>query len=105
MRKDNKQDKKTGERRTLLEYLTVTGDVGGDSLAGDIYLEMRGKNSLLVKGCRRILQYSPERIVLEVRKETLTIEGKRLVCTSYHSGSIGIEGVIFSLSFETEEKE
>ena len=98
------KDKKKMERRTLLEYLTVAGDIGGDSLAGDIYLEMRGRNSLLVKGCRRILQYSPVSIVLEVKKDTLTIEGKRLVCTSYHSGGIGIEGVIFSLSFNTEEK-
>lgn len=98
-------DKKKEERRTLLECISAMGDIGGDSLAGDLYLEMRGRNSLLIKGCRRILAYSPECIKLKVKKDTLTINGKRLACTSYHSGSVGVEGAIFSLILGAEEEE
>ena len=99
------KDKKKDGERTLLEYLAVWGDVGGDSLSGDVYLEMRGKNSLLVRGCRRILGYSPEYILLELKKDKIAVNGKRLVCTSFHGGSIGVEGVIESLAFCGEEKE
>lgn len=99
------KNKKKEDKRTILEYLAVMGDIGGDSLAGDIYLEMRGKNSLLVKGCRRILGYSPETVVLEVKNDKLTVRGKRLVCTSFHSGSVSVEGVILSLGFSGEEEE
>ena len=102
---NEEKEKKKEERRSLLEYLSVTGDISGDSLAGDLYLELRGRNSLLVKGCRRILTYSPECIKLMVRKDTLMINGKRLACTSYHSGSVGIEGTIFSLILGAEEEE
>ena len=99
------KDKKKEEKRSILEYLALQGDIGGDSLAGDIYLEMRGRNCLLVKGCRRILGYSPECILLEVKNGKLTLMGKRLVCTSFHSGSIGIEGEISSLTFGAKEEE
>ena len=99
------KNKKKEDKRTILEYLAVMGDIGGDSLAGDIYLEMRGKNSLLVKGCRRILGYSPETVVLEVKNDKLTVRRKRLVCTSFHSGSVSVEGVILSLGFSGEEEE
>ena len=102
---NEEKEKKKEERRSLLEYLSVTGDIGGDSLAGDLYLEMRGRNSLIIKGCRRILAYSPECIILKAKKDTITIKGKRLACTSYHSGSVGIEGAIFSLIFGAEEEE
>ena len=40
--------------------------------------------------------------LLEVRKDVLTVKGKRLVCTSYFSGGVSIEGVICSVSFEGE---
>ncbi len=101
MSKENKKE----DKRSFLEYLAVKSDIGGDSLAGDLYMEMRGKNCLLVKGCRRILGYSPETVVLEIKKDKLTVKGKRLVCTSFHSGSVSVEGVILSLAFCAEEEE
>ena len=99
------KDKKKDERRGFFEYLAVSVDADGDSLLGDVYIEMRGKNSLLVKGCKRIIGYSPEAVVLEIKKDKLRVKGKRLVCTSFHSGSVSVEGVIDSLAFCGEEEE
>ncbi len=99
------KDRKKDEKRGFFEYLAVRADADGDSIAGDVYIEMRGKNSLLVKGCKRILGYSPEAVELEIKKDKLRVKGKRLVCTSFHSGSVSVEGVIDSLAFCTEEEE
>lgn len=99
------KDRKKDEKRGFFEYLAVRADADGDSIAGDVYIEMRGKNSLLVKGCKRILGYSPEAVELEIKKDKLRVKGKRLVCTSFHGGSVSIEGVIDSLAFCTEEEE
>ncbi len=99
------KDRKKDEKRGFFEYLAVRADADGDSIAGDVYIEMRGKNSLLVKGCKRILGYSPEAVMLEIKKDKLRVKGKRLVCTSFHGGSVSVEGVIDSLAFCTEEEE
>lgn len=99
------KDRKKDEKRGFFEYLAVRVDADGDSIAGDVYIEMRGKNSLLVKGCKRILGYSPEAVELEIKKDKLRVKGKRLVCTSFHGGSVSVEGVIDSLAFCTEEEE
>ena len=101
MRKERKKE----ERRTLLEYLAINGDVGSDALSGDVYMELRGRNCLIVKGCKRILGYSPDSVLLEVKKDILSIKGKRLVCTSYFSGGVSIEGIVRSVSFEGEDEE
>ena len=97
------KENKNKEKRPFLEFLAIKGDICGDSLCGDVYLELRSKNSLLVKGCRRILGYSPGEIVLELKNDKLIINGERLVCTSYHSGGVIVEGAIERLAFDKEE--
>ena len=97
MKENNKTDK-----RGLLELLAVKAELSPDALAGEVRVELRGKNQLFVGGCRRIVTYSPTVIVLAVRGDELSIKGKRLVCTSYHGGTVSIEGAISSLSFKEE---
>ena len=87
-------------KRGFLEYLAVNGEISPDALAGEVRVELRGKNQVFVYGCRRIITYSPTLIALAVKGDELSIEGKRLVCTAYHGGAISIEGVILSLSFQ-----
>lgn len=98
------KESKKGEKRTLLEYLSYKCDIGTDSLSGEVYIEMRGQNCIFVKGCRRILGYSPESVLLEIKDNRLSIKGKRLVCTSFHSGSVSVEGLILSVGFGGEEE-
>ena len=99
------KDKKKEDKRSFFEYLAVRGDISGDAFAGDVYLELRGKNSIILKGCRRILAYSPEKIVLKIKEGILSLNGKRLVCTAFHSGGVSVEGDISSIVFGAEVDE
>ncbi len=87
------------DKRSLIEYLAVGAELSPDSLAGEVRVELRGKNQLFVGGCRRIITYSPTLIVLRVKGDELSVRGERLICTSYHGGTVSIEGAISSLSF------
>lgn len=93
-KKEHKSDK-----RTLLEYLAVQNELSPDALAGEARVELRGKNQLFVSGCRRIIVYSPTLIVLAIKGDELSIKGERLICTSYHTGTVSIGGAISSVSF------
>ncbi|MBQ3507160.1 MAG: YabP/YqfC family sporulation protein [Clostridia bacterium] len=92
-----------GEKRPLTEWLAVKLDVPADTLSGGIRLDMRGRNTLTVHGCTRILDYSPCEIRLACHEFSLTICGQRLICTSYLAGAVGIDGCICSLQFEDGE--
>ena len=94
----SKNNEKKG-KATLLEFLSVKAELPSDALAGETRIELRGRNLLFVQGCRRILKYSPELISLEVKGDSVSIAGERLVCTSYHAGGVSVEGRIVSLSF------
>lgn len=69
------------------------------------YIEMRGQYNLRLSGCRKILMYAPERIVLSCRRGTVSVDGKRLVCISYHTGNVEIEGLIEGLYFRNGGRE
>ncbi len=97
----SKQGQK-GDKRGLVEYLSVKAELPSDALAGEARIEIRGKNLLFVNGCRRILKYSPELIILSVKNDSVHIMGERLICTSYHAGAVSIEGCIFGVSFGEE---
>lgn len=92
------------QKRGFLEYLAVKGEISPDSLAGEVRVELRGKNQLFVYGCRRIVTYSPTLISLAVKGDELCVEGERLICTSYYGGAVSIEGVIISVSFRGGEE-
>ena len=80
-------------------------DIPADILDGGIRLEMRGRNTLLVHGCQRIMGFSPDRVILRLKKCILTVCGCRLICTSYLAGAVGIEGCITGISFADGEVE
>lgn len=61
--------------------------------------ELRGQRTVTVRGCRRILTYSPETIRLDTRDGEITIVGEELTCTAYSADSIGIEGRIGGVYF------
>ena len=90
-------------KRGFIEYLSVKAELPSDTLSGNLRIELRGKNSVFVGGCRRILSYSPLLIVLEVKGDKIRIKGKRLICTSYHADAVSIEGLITSVCFDGEE--
>ena len=70
-----------------------------DALFGEVRIEVRGRELLLVSGCRRILKYSSEEIMLKLKGFCVCIDGRGLLCTAYHYGSVSIEGEICNISF------
>ena len=97
----NKGDKKS----SLIEFLSVKASLPSDALAGDFRLEIRGRNSVIVCGCKRILKYTPTEIVLSAKDFEVAIMGERLICTAYHDGAICVEGYVMGIEFDPEDME
>lgn len=91
------------ESRPLAEWLSVKLDIPSDILCGGIRVEIRGRNSLTVHGCRKILTYCPCKIQLKMRDCVLSVTGERLICSSYLAGAVGIDGRIDSVEFLSRE--
>ncbi len=96
---ENKRSKPE-ERAGWKERLCRRLDIPPDIFLGEGLVEIRGRSAVCVKGCEKILTYTPEEIRIGMGRGCLRIEGKRLVCTSYHAGAVGIDGLICRVSFE-----
>ena len=87
------------KRKKLKDILSLPSD----ALLGEVRVEIRGRELLLVNGCRRILEYSPTKISIAAKGFCITVEGADMICTSYHCGAVTVEGRIGSLSYFEEE--
>ncbi len=92
-----KEQKK--EKRGIVEYLSMKAELPSDILAGEVRVELRGRNTMFLCGCRRISNYSPKLIVFEIKGGRVGIFGEGLICTSYHAGTVSVEGYISSVRF------
>ena len=89
---------------TLAEILASKTTLPSDILVGEFRLEIRGRNMVIVNGCKRILEYSPEKMRLSAKSWSVSISGESLVCSSYHDGAICIEGYVCEISFDEAEE-
>lgn len=90
----SKKGKRNGGGPTAAEKFSKFFDIPSDTVDGGLTLELRGRNGLLVGGCEEILEYSPERIRLRLRRGVIVVCGCRLTMTTYYRGQTGIEGEI-----------
>lgn len=90
----NDENKKNKEKRGLIEFLALKTELPADALTGDFRIEIRGRNTLFMQGCRRILKYSPEEMIMAAKGFEVSIRGRRLVCTTYHDGTVTLDGAI-----------
>ncbi len=97
-KKEDGMQEKAGMRERLCRAL----DLMPDAFFHESCVEIRGRGSVTVSGARKIVTYTPERIRLALWRGALLVEGKRLLCTSYFSGTVGIDGQIDRVSFEEE---
>ena len=104
--KSAKRNNKTSaceEKCTLPARVSRFLDVPSDMLLGGCYLEMHGQNHLRLQGCKRILCYTSEEIVLGLRRGRVRIRGRDLVCISYHAGWVIIEGWVCGVDLQGTE--
>ena len=101
----NRGEKEDGgrDRPSLSEWLAVKLDIPADLSERGLRLDMRGRHTLTVHGCERILDFTPCEVRLAVKDATLTVKGRRLICTAYLAGAVGIEGYICGITFCDEE--
>ena len=92
----------SSKRCPLPEWLAVRLDIPADMLEGGLCVELRGRNTLLVRGCQRILHYRPELIKLQMKGAVLNVMGARLLCHSYLAGAVGVEGKVDGIFFEDD---
>lgn len=96
MRKNNDRPNK---RVGIFEYIKKCDD---DSLLSrnlDFSLEMFGNTQLVLYGCRRILKYTFEEMILEAKNFDVSILGRCLNCCAYHIHGVEISGDIEDIKF------
>ena len=97
------QQGKGKSRAELAEWLEKRLDISPGLVSG-IRIEISGQNRLLVQGCRKILKYGENEMLLDLGKVRLRVCGCRLWCTSFISGALGVGGQIVSVCFEERER-
>lgn len=101
--KYSKKEKTRRVRQSLSEILSRYCDIPAD-LIGGMMLEMRGRNELLICGCRRLIEYSGSRIVVAAACR-IEIRGRRLGMSSFGEGRILICGEIDTINLGEERTE
>ena len=92
------------EKKDLLVGAMRYLDIPREALPGGFGIQISGKSSLTVRGCRRILQYGADCIRLSLGKKlALAIRGRGLICTVFEGGQATVEGLLQGLSFEEEQ--
>ena len=93
------KDKKT-RGRSLADWLVRGLDLPPEMLQGGMRVEVRGRDALMVEGCRKILAYTPDEVKLQMAGCLLVIEGEGMLCHSYLSGAVGLEGRVCCIRYE-----
>ncbi len=68
-----------------------------DGLFGDPYIECHGWRRITIGGAKRIESMSKERVVVLLDQGHLAVCGGELICVSFQSGSLTVEGAIDSV--------
>ena len=67
-KKNSRKDSEICPKPSFAERMGNVLDIPADLLRGGCYMEMRGQNELRLQGCRQILVYTAEEIVLRLRR-------------------------------------
>ena len=90
---------------SLKERLCHTLDIQPDVFPTETHVDIRGRNSVSVKGAGCITVYTDKEVRLSTRGGSISIRGKRLCCLAYCRGSVVVDGCIDSIGFEEEKGE
>ena len=87
----------------IKKFIEDKTELPSDILEGEFSVEIRERSVLYMRGCRRIIKYSPEEMIMAARGFEVRIRGERLICTSYNCGAITVEGDIFGVDLDNWE--
>ena len=96
----SKECNKNSEKRgRLASFLRDSVSLPSDGFIGSFTVEMRGRELLFMQGCRGIVKYSKEEIILAAKGFFVSIKGNGLICTSYYGGTVTVEGKVNNIDF------
>ena len=61
---------------------------------------LTGRREAVVTGCRRILHYGEDEMILALAKGKLRVRGNGLFCYSFEGGAVTLRGVIGEILLE-----
>lgn len=97
------RQKKRGGR--FSSFMAEAISLPSDAFSSGFGIEMRGRGLLFLQGCRRIIKYTPSEMVFSAGDFFVTVLGDRLLCTTFHGGTVTVEGKIDGISFVGEAEE
>ena len=100
--KSKRKKRERGETPDLRERLCEALDMVPDTLPRTATVEIRGQNYVSIREGGRILFYSPEKISVALPQGSVSILGRRLVCTSYTPDTVRVDGFVCSVCFEED---
>ena len=90
-------------RKRREDWITRLGrnlDLPCEAMPGGFGLTLSGTGQLTLRGCRRILAYTPECVRLSVGRRAVAVTGERVLCTVFEAGSVTVEGRIDAIRLE-----
>ena len=91
------------EKLSIVERVQRALDIPPDVISRECMIELRGRSLVTVHGCLRISRYLPSEIRLRTASGEVVIVGESLLCVSFASGCVGIEGRVEGVSFAEAE--
>ncbi len=87
-------------RRPIRERIASFLEVDSDVITSVPVITIRGKTETEIYGCRGILEYERNRIVLVVGEDYFTVCGENLLLEDFRENSLYVRGKIASVSLE-----
>ena len=76
-------------------------DLPEDSLGGS-HIEIISDSTVKINGCRRIIEYSSDTVILSMKEYDLTVSGRDLTLSSYGESTAAVTGKILSVKLGGE---
>ena len=89
--------------KNLRKKLAAIVDFPESALGGCSYIEIESDCSVKINGCREIIDYSGEKVVLSSSEFNILVIGHSLTLMSYGSNTAMIKGEICGVFFEKGE--
>ncbi len=84
-------------KKRLLQLVDLPEDAFGGT-----HIEIVSNSSVKVNGCRRIVDYSSDKVVLSMKEYELTVVGRNLTLSSYGENTASVTGEIISVKLGGE---
>lgn len=79
-------------KKRLLQLVDLPEDAFGGS-----HIEIVSNTTVKINGCRRIIDYSSDKVILSMKEYDLTVIGRGLTLSSYGENTAAVSGEIMSI--------